>query len=91
MSGAGSAASGSENWEACTNESETDEVDATEAYYAKVMAQQMRQQGHKRPASGMQLGATKTMREQQTIMEEGVPVEGSDAGWTDDGDIGDTY
>jgi protein regulator of cytokinesis 1 len=96
MSGAASAVSGSENWETYTDNSETDEADAREAYYAKVKAQQMRQQGQgwKRPlpgTPGVQLGASKRMREQQTIVEEGVAVDGSDAGWTDDGDIGDTY
>ena len=94
VSGAASAISGSENWETYTDNSETDEADATEAYYAKVQAQQTRQQGWKRPlpgTPGVQLGASKRMREQQTIVEEGVAVEGSDAGWTDDGDIGDTY
>jgi protein regulator of cytokinesis 1 len=94
MSGTASAVSGSENWETYTDNSETDEADATEAYYAKVQAQQMRSQGWKRPlpgTPGVQLGASKRMREQQTIVEEGVAVDGSDAGWTDDGDIGDTY
>jgi protein regulator of cytokinesis 1 len=92
MSGA-SAVSGSENWETYTDNSETEEADATEAYYAKVKAQQMRQQqmqqGYKRPATaqGVQSGASKRMREQQF----GVEVEGSDAGWTDDGDVGETY
>jgi protein regulator of cytokinesis 1 len=87
--------SGSENWETYTDNSETDEADATEAYYAKVKAQQRQyqqqpQQGWKRPAPGtpgLQLGAAKRMRDQQTIVEEG----GSDAGWTDDGELGDTY
>ena len=94
ISGTASAVSGSENWETYTDNSETDEADATEAYYAKVQAQQMRSQGWKRPlpgTPGVQLGASKRMREQQTIVEEGMAVDGSDAGWTDDGDIGDTY
>ena len=92
VSGQGSVVSGSENWETYTDTSETEEVDATEAYYAKVKAQQMRQQGYKRSAPGTQMGATKRMREQEAIAEESVPgVGGSDAGWTDDGDIGDTY
>lgn len=83
--------SGSENWETYTDNSETEEADATEAYYAKVKAQQMRQQGWKRPAPGtpgVQLGAAKRIRDQQTIAE---GREGSDAGWTDDGDVGETF
>lgn len=94
VSGVASMASGSENWETYTDNSETEEADATEAYYAKVQAQQMRHQGWKRPAPGtpgVPMGAAKRMRDQQTIVEEGVAMEGSDAGWTDDGDIGDTY
>jgi protein regulator of cytokinesis 1 len=104
VSGAASMVSGSENWETYTDNSETEEADATEAYYAKVKAQQRQhqyqyqqqqqqqqpQQGWKRPAPGtpgLQLGAAKRMRDQQTIVEEG----GSDAGWTDDGELGDTY
>ena len=91
----GSVVSGSENWETYTDHSDAEETDATDAYYAKVQAQQMRQQyqqaGYKRPAPGVQLGATKRIREQDTIVEEGRVLSGSDAGWTDDGDIGDTY
>lgn len=77
--------SGSENWETYTENSEdADEADATEAYYAKVQAQQMRPP-NKRPGTASNgMGAVKRVREQP------VP-EGSDAGWTDDGDIGDTY
>lgn len=93
--GASSAVSGSENWETYTDTSENDEADATDAYYAKVKAQQMRQyqqqQGFKRPAQ-QQFGAstTKRMREHQQAHFEPV-AEGSEAGWTDDGDVGDTY
>lgn len=70
--------SGSENWETYTDTSETEEADASEAYYAKVHAQ-------KRPATahGAPMGTTK----RQAVIQE----EGSEAGWTDDGDIGDTY
>lgn len=91
VSGAASMVSGSENWETYTDNSETEEADATEAYYAKVKAQQMRQQGWKRPAPGtpgVQSGAAKRMRDQQTIVE---GREGSDAGWTDDGEVGETF
>ncbi|KAK5117807.1 hypothetical protein LTR85_008782 [Meristemomyces frigidus] len=95
-------ASGSENWETYTDTSETEEADATDAYYAKVKAQQLRQnqqqqqamqyQQLKRPGTATgygQAGTTKRVRE-RAIAEEG-PVEGSEAGWTDDGDLGDTY
>lgn len=86
----GSQVSGSENWETYTDNSDCDEADATQAYYAKLKAQQLRQQPLKRPAtSHAQFGAPKRVRE-SPIAEEGV-VEGSDAGWTDAGDLGDTY
>ena len=95
MSGsmAGSGMSGSENWETYTDNSDNEEQDATDAYYAKVKAQQSRSQpaNFKRPATatGNQLGATKRLRE-HVIAEEG-GMEGSEAGWTDDGEVGDTY
>ncbi len=89
----GSAVSGSENWETYTDNSETEEADATEAYYAKVKAQQSRQypyqhqqQSVKRPGTA-QGGIVKRVREQEVIVE----VEGSEGGWTDDGDVGETY
>lgn len=88
----GSQASGSENWETYTDNSDAEEMDATDAYYAKVKAQQMRQ-ASKRPATnamGAQLGAVKRVRE-QPIVEEGSHMEGSEAGWTDDGELGETY
>lgn len=76
--------SGSENWETYTDNSENEEADASDAYYAKLRAQQMRQ-AQKRPATahGVPLGATK----RQAVIQE----EGSDAGWTDDGDVGEVY
>jgi len=92
---AGSAVSGSENWETYTDNSDTEETDATEAYYARVKAQQSRQQQlqstFKRPATatGIQLGTAKRIREK--VIAEEVVVEGSEAGWTDDGEVGDTY
>ncbi|KAH9844592.1 cullin-associated NEDD8-dissociated protein 1, C-terminal part-like, partial [Teratosphaeria destructans] len=98
MSGA---ASGSENWETYTDASDNEEVDATEAYYARVKASQLRMQQQreqyskmhemKRPATATaQLGASKKFRD-QTIVEEGgnAVVDGSEAGWTDDGDLHD--
>lgn len=97
MSGASqhSTISGSENWETYTDNSDNEEADATEAYWAKVKAQQVRQhqqyqqagQVLKRPGTAtQQLGARKR---EHVIAEE--MVEGSEAGWTDDGDVGDTY
>ena len=80
--------SGSENWETYTDTSDADEGDATDAYYAKVRAQQARQQqaqGCKRPLTAHGVPAGKR---QAVIAEE---REGSEAGWTDEGDIGDTY
>lgn len=92
----GSQVSGSENWETYDSTSENDEADATDAYYAKMKAQQMRQHpphAMKRPgtAGGSgQLGGIKRVRE-QAIFEEGGMIEGSEAGWTDDGSLGSTY
>ncbi|KAK4504707.1 hypothetical protein PRZ48_002669 [Zasmidium cellare] len=85
----GSAASGSENWETYTDASDAEEVDATDAYYAKVKAQQMRMSQKRPGTAGMQMGAVKRVRE-QPIVEENV-VDGSEAGWTDDGEVGETY
>ena len=91
-----SGVSGSENWETYTDQSDAEEADATDAYFAKVKAQQSRQGGqyqypaqtqNKRPAPGGHFEATKRARDQER---EGT-VEGSEAGWTDDGDVGDTY
>lgn len=86
----GSQVSGSENWETYDSNSDNEEADATEAYYAKMKHQQSQlRQTVKRPgtASG-QLGGIKRIRE-QPIVEEG--REGSEAGWTDDGSVGETY
>ncbi|CAK1361896.1 Anaphase spindle elongation protein 1 [Cercospora beticola] len=86
----GSQVSGSENWETYDSNSDNEEADATEAYYAKMKHQQAQlRQTVKRPgtASG-QLGGIKRIRE-QPIVEEG--REGSEAGWTDDGSVGETY
>ncbi|RMX84130.1 hypothetical protein D0869_04795 [Hortaea werneckii] len=91
---------GSENWETYSSTSENEELDATEAYYARVRAQRLREREQyaqlKRPATATgQLGASKKVRE-QVIAEEAAAdaygaVDASDAGWTDDGDVGDTY
>lgn len=87
------ATSGSENWETYTDNSETEEADATEAYYAKVKAQQLRQQTQrdaayavKRPGTATaHLGASKRFRDEMIAEER----DGSDEAWTDD--LGDTY
>lgn len=77
--------SGSENWETYTENSEdADEADATEAYYAKVEAQQMRPTNKRPGTANNGMGAVKRVRDQP------IP-DGSDAGWTDDGDIGESY
>ncbi|KAK5167678.1 Microtubule bundling protein [Saxophila tyrrhenica] len=100
MSGSvASGVSGSENWETYTDQSDAEEADATEAYWAKVKAQQGREyhgqahghgyaqgyaQGAKRPAPmGGRMGEMKRVREESER-------EGSEA-WTDEGDVGDTY
>ena len=96
VSGGGCA---NENWETYTDASETEEADATDAYYAKVQAQQQQQmlrqqmQPGKRPAPGgglQPLGGA--VKRQQTIVEERVMSGGSEA-WTDEGDgfVGETY
>lgn len=86
---ASSVVSGSENWETYTDNSETEEADATDAYWAKVKAQQSQHaQGMKRPgtATGMgQLGA----RKREVVM---LAEEGSEAGWTDEREsLGEVY
>ena len=86
MSGTSTTQSGSENWETYTDASESEEADATEAYYAKVKAQQ----GYKRPAPGLQVGGAKRAREQEPIIEE-AGRESSEGMWTDDGEVGETY
>ena len=86
----GSQISGSENWETYDSNSENDEADATEAYYAKAKHQQNQmRQTIKRPgtASG-QLGGIKRIREQPIAEER---PDGSEAAWTDDGSVGETY
>ena len=101
----GSGVAGSENWETYTDQSDAEEADATEAYYAKVKAQQGRvhryqgyagqmlppgvpQGQHKRPAPPPGAGGmAKRVRDEEMVG----TVEGSEAGWTDDGDVGDTY
>ncbi|KAK3632876.1 Microtubule bundling protein [Elasticomyces elasticus] len=87
--------SGSENWETySTDHSDNEEVDATEAYYAKVRAQQQRQQNHAPAYQQLKRPGTATQQLGQRKREHVIAEEGSEAGWTDDGDVGgvgDTY
>jgi len=92
----GSQASGSENWETYTDASDDDDADTTAAYYAKVRQQTTRppvlvgvpaaapngtlKRGVQSPYPKGGLG--KKVREE---------TEESDAGWTDDGDVGEVY
>lgn len=86
--------SGSENWETYTDASDAEEADATEAYYARQRAMQKRapilvggggavkramQSPH--PKGGMGKKTRDSYEE----------VDGSEAGWTDDGDVGEVY
>lgn len=89
----GSQASGSENWETYTDASDTEEVDATEAYYAKVRQQQQK------PVMLVGGGGQGTLKRgiqspwpRKKVREVNAEeVEGSEAGWTDDGDLGEVY
>lgn len=82
---AGSLASGSENWEIYTDASETDEVDAREAYYARVKAQQARAVDKRQsPAPAMPMLAKRSALERNDNAYREGTVEGSDAAWTDD-------
>jgi protein regulator of cytokinesis 1 len=97
MSGSVVNNSGSENWETYTDNSDADEADAADAYYAKVHAPHNGHRGppqpFKRPAtSNGTMGAVKRVREQPILEEQGrYAVDGSETGWTDDGEIGETY
>lgn len=104
-SAAASTVSGSENWETYTDGSDVeDEPDARDAYYARMRANKRGtpEGGYDAPAQS--LGAGKRAKgyggglrtvgspQRQMIVEEATTgVEGSEAGWTDDGDIGDTF
>lgn len=80
----GTTASGSENWETYSDASQIEpEPDAREVYYSKVRAANP----SKRPGEGYGMMAPPPkMRivHQDSMMEQGVRIEGSDAGWTDD-------
>lgn len=79
-----SAVSGSENWETYTNDSEAEEADATEAYYAKVRATAQKRPAP--PSHGMMVGGGKRLRE--VIVEE----DGREGSWSDEGSaVGETF
>ncbi|WPG99701.1 Hypothetical protein R9X50_00252000 [Acrodontium crateriforme] len=91
-SAVGSTLSGSENWETYTDNSDVEDSDATDAYYAKVHAQKLRQQqqqqqqhmhGSKRPAPGMVNGMQMKRMRDSPIAEEAMR-QGSETAWTDD-------
>lgn len=86
----GSAVSGSENWETYTDASDNDEADASDAHYARMKAAQMRQK-RQMPSPGKDIGPGKKFRGAHMAVVDENAVEGSEAGWTDDGDVGDTY
>ena len=90
--------SGSENWETYTDASDAEEADATEAYYARKRAMQQQQQAARGPIFVGGGSAKRSMqspypkggmgKKSRDVYEE---VEGSEAGWTDDGDVGEVY
>jgi len=92
--------SGSENWETYTDASDTEEADATQAFYARQRAQQQQQQKF-RGGAPVLVGGGPVKRAMQSPNPKGGmgkksrevfdEVEGSEAGWTDDGDLGEVY
>lgn len=92
--------SGSENWETYTDASDNEEADATEAYYARKRLQQQQQQSVRNGAPIL-VGGGAVKRAMQSPNPKGGmgkktrevfdEREGSDAGWTDDGDVGEVY
>jgi protein regulator of cytokinesis 1 len=98
--------SGSENWETYTDASDTEESDATQAFYARQRAQQQQQQQTQQQkfrggAPVLVGGGGSVKRAMQSPNPKGGmgkksrevfdEVEGSEAGWTDDGDLGEVY
>lgn len=84
---AGSVVSGSENWEVYTEDSEADEADARDAYYAKVKSQQMRAAPKRLSSGPTMVGDSKRLALDQNLMDQREsPVE-SDANWTDLGEV----
>lgn len=92
--------SGSENWETYTDASDNEEADATEAYYARKRLQQQQQQSVRNGAPILVGGGAVKRAIQSPNPKGGMGKktrevfderEGSDAGWTDDGDVGEVY
>ena len=97
--------SGSENWETYTDASDTEESDATQAFYARQRAQQQQQQQLQqqkfRGGAPILIGVGPVKRAMQSPNPKGGmgkksrevfdEVEGSEAGWTDDGELGEVY
>lgn len=101
-----SAVSGSENWETYTDASD-DEADARADHYtsARLAKRETPEDGYdsvvqnsgvgkkvKGYGLGVGGGGLRIVgRPQHAIAEEGISGEGSEAGWTDDGDNGETF
>lgn len=90
--------SGSENWETYTDASDTEEADATEAYYArKRMQQSVRGTASVPVLVGGSGSIKRTMHSPYPKggmgkkTREVEDIDGSEAGWTDDGDLGEVY
>jgi protein regulator of cytokinesis 1 len=90
--------SGSENWETYTDASDNEESDATQAYYAR---QRALQKQSVRGGAPILVGGASVKRAMQSPNPKGGmgkktrdtfnDVDGSEAGWTDDGDVGEIY
>ena len=93
--------SGSENWETYTDASDTEEADATQAYYARQRALQKQAQTMRGSAAPILVSGGSVKRAMQSPNPKGGmgkktrdvydEVDGSEAGWTDDGDVGEVY
>jgi protein regulator of cytokinesis 1 len=89
--------SGSENWETYTDASDTEEADATQAYYARQRA--LQKQSIRGGAGPVLTSGGSVKRAMQSPNPKGgmgkktrdAFEEGSEAGWTDDGDVGEIY
>lgn len=89
--------SGSENWETYTDASDNEEADATQAYYARQRA--LQKQSVRGGAPILVGGGGSVKRAMQSPNPKGgmgkktrdAFDEGSEAGWTDDGDVGEVY
>jgi protein regulator of cytokinesis 1 len=89
--------SGSENWETYTDASDNEEADATQAYYARQRA--LQKQSIRGGAGPILTSGGSVKRAMQSPNPKGgmgkktrdAFDEGSEAGWTDDGDVGEVY